>query len=188
MKSISKTNLFYIITAAISLTAAGLFYLSGAKYDSTAGLILALFYMFIPAIAVLIVEKLIYKQVIKKKLLISFKLNKWFIIAWLIAPVIAFASIGVALLFHDVSFSPAMEGMFDRFEDMLTPGQMKEMRESIENMPFHPMCVALIQGLFAGITINAIAGFGEELGWRGFLVRQFEKQFFFKAALIIGFV
>jgi membrane protease YdiL (CAAX protease family) len=32
---------------------------------------------------------------------------------------------------------------------------------------------ALIQALFAEITINAVAGFGEESRWRGFLLREF---------------
>ena len=81
-----------------------------------------------------------------------------------------------------------MEGMFDRFENMLAPEQMQEMRESFDKMPFHPFWIVLLQGLLAGITINAIAGFGEELGWRGFLLRQFENNKFMKAALVIGFV
>lgn len=188
MKTISKTNLFYIIVAAISLISAGAFCLSGEKYDSTAGIILATFYMFIPTISVLIIEKLIYKEAIKKRLLISFKINKWFVVAWLVTPVIAFAAMGIALLFPDVSFSPGMEGMFDRFESMLPPDQMQEMKNSIESMPVHPIWLSLIQGLIAGVTINAVAGFGEELGWRGFLVRQFENQKFMKTALIIGLV
>ncbi|MFO8065956.1 MAG: CPBP family intramembrane glutamic endopeptidase, partial [Bacteroidales bacterium] len=188
MKTISKTNLFYIIVAAISLTSVGAFYLTGEKYDSTPGIILATFYMFIPTISVLIIEKLIYKEAIRKRLLISFKINKWFVVAWLVTPVIAFAAMGIALLFPDVSFSPGMEGMFDRFESMLPPDQMQEMKDSIESMPVHPIWLSLIQGLIAGVTINAVAGFGEELGWRGFLVRQFENQKFMKAALIIGLV
>ena len=43
-------------------------------------------------------------------------------------------------------------------------------------------------GLFAGITINAIFAFGEELGWRGFLLYQFRKMSFVKASVIIGFI
>ena len=188
MKPLSRTNLFYVITAAISIAAAGTFYVSGGQYASTAGLILAIFYMFIPTIAVLIVDKLIYKEAIRKRLLISFKVNKWFVVAWLVAPLLAIASMGVALLFPGITYSPGMEGMFDRFEGMLTPEQMEEMRNSIDNMPFHPVWLTLIQGLVAGLTINAVAGFGEELGWRGFLLRQFENQKFYKAALVIGFV
>ena len=178
MKTSTRTNLFYAITAAISIAAAGIFYLSGAQYGSTAGLILATFYMFIPTTAVLIVDKLIFKESIRERLMISFKINKWFVLAWLIAPFLAIAAMGVSLLFPDVSYSPGMEGMFDRYEGMLTPEQMQEMRHSIDKMPFHPFWLTLLQGLVAGLTINAIAGFGEELGWRGFLVHPAESAIF----------
>jgi len=42
--------------------------------------------------------------------------------------------------------------------------------------------------MLAGITINAVAAFGEELGWRGFLLNQFKEMKFVQAALIIGFI
>lgn len=45
-----------------------------------------------------------------------------------------------------------------------------------------------MQGLLAGITINAIAGFGEELGWRGFLLKQFKEMSFVKASILIGII
>ena len=189
MTSINKVHLFYILITIISLLSAGLFYFSGARYDSSAGLVLAIFYMFIPTIATLIIEKGIHKEKnIKDKLLISFKLNKWFLVAWLIAPIMAFATIGVSLLLFDVTYSPGMEGMLERFETILTQEEMQEIKESLDEMPINPLFIMLFQGLIAGITVNAIAGFGEELGWRGFLVRQFEKQKFLKVALITGFV
>jgi membrane protease YdiL (CAAX protease family) len=55
-------------------------------------------------------------------------------------------------------------------------------------MPVHPIQLTLVQGLIAGITVNAVAGFGEELGWRGFLVREFREMHFLRASLIIGFI
>ena len=189
MKKIKKENLFYILIAIISLTVAGVFYLAGGELNSTAGLMMASSYMIIPTIASLIIVKFIYKEKnIKEKLFISFKFNRWFLVAWLITPIIAFASIGVALLFSDVSYSPEMEGMFDRFENLLTDEQMQEMRESADSLPFHPIWLTLLSGLLAGITINAVFGLGEEIGWRGFLLRRFIGQKFMKAALVIGFV
>lgn len=188
MQPINKTTLFLLLTFGISFSAAGLFYLLGGQLSSTGGLILATFYMFTPMISVLIIEKLIYKEDIGKKLFISFKVNKWFLVAWLIAPVIGFGSLGISLLFPGVSYSPGMEGMFTRFEGALTPEQMEEMQKSIDTMPFHPVWMSLLSGLLAGITINAVAGFGEELGWRGFLVKQFRNMSFKKASLVIGFI
>ncbi len=184
----NKTTLFLLITFSISFLAAGIFYLAGGEYKSTAGTVLAISYMFIPLISVLIVEKWVYKEAIKHRLLISFKVNRWFVVAWLIAPVIAFGAFGVGLLMPDVSFAPEMSGMFDRFEDLLTAGEMQQMKEAFESMPVHPLWLTLLQGMLAGITINAVAAFGEELGWRGFLVNQFRNKSFLKAALLIGLI
>jgi membrane protease YdiL (CAAX protease family) len=191
MKKISKVNLFYILVGVITLTVAGVFYFFRGSLNSTSGLIMASFYMFIPTISVLIVEKVIHKEkikTIKKNLFISFKLNRWFLVAWLITPVIAFGSIGIALLFSDVSFSPEMEGMFESFENLLTTDEIQEMREFADSLPFHVIWIGLLSGMIAGITINAVFGFGEEIGWRGFLLRRFIGQKFFKVALVIGFV
>ncbi len=188
MKAVNRTHLFYLLVAVISLATAGIFYLTGGSYHSGAGTALATFYMFIPTISVLIIEKLIHKDVIQKRLFISFRINKWFFVAWLLMPLVAFLAMGIGLLFPDVTFSPEMEGMYTRFESMLTPEQMEEMRASVDRMFLHPIWIALIFGLLAGISVNAVAGFGEELGWRGFLLRQFQGKKFIHASLVIGFV
>lgn len=62
------------------------------------------------------------------------------------------------------------------------------MRRSIDTLPVHPFLLALGQGLIAGLTINALAGFGEELGWRGFLLNALQSRSFLQASLLIGFV
>ena len=46
----------------------------------------------------------------------------------------------------------------------------------------------LLQGLIAGPTINAVAGFGEELGWRGLLLKEMAPLGFWKSSVIIGFI
>jgi membrane protease YdiL (CAAX protease family) len=109
-------------------------------------------------------------------------------VAWLITPLIAAATFGISLLLPEVSFSANMDGMFERYANILSPEQIEEMKNSFQNMPIHPFWITLLQGLFAGITINAIAGFGEELGWRGFLLRQLNQQSFIKASLLIGII
>jgi membrane protease YdiL (CAAX protease family) len=52
----------------------------------------------------------------------------------------------------------------------------------------HPIWIGLLQGLVAGPTINAIAGFGEELGWRGMLQKEFAPLGFWKASLLVGVI
>jgi uncharacterized protein len=189
MKKINKTALFLILVFSISFSFAGLFKLLGGDISNQlAYTLMGATYMFIPTICVLIVEKLIHKQPLQKNLLISFKINKWFVIAWLSMPILAFITIGVSLLFPDVIFTPDMAGLFKRYEAMLNPEQLAEMKASLETLPMHPILLTLLQGLFAGITINAVAAFGEELGWRGFLLKAFKEMSFLKASVIIGFI
>nr|HPI70955.1 CPBP family intramembrane metalloprotease [Tenuifilaceae bacterium] len=122
------------------------------------------------------------------RLNISFKINKWFVVAWLIMPVIGFLTLGISLLLPEVSYSPEMAGIMERFKDSFTPEQIEEMNKQTETLSIHPVWLALFSGMFAGLTINAIAAFGEELGWRGFLLRQLSNKSFWGASLIIGFI
>lgn len=54
--------------------------------------------------------------------------------------------------------------------------------------PFAVIAGTLISGLIAGCTINAVAAFGEEYGWRNYMVDALRGQQFWKVALLIGFV
>ena len=188
MKKINKLKLFIGLTFLISWGVIGLYYLLGGELNTIPGTVVTVLYMFIPMTVALFVEKYIHKQTIKKTLRISFKINKWFLIAWLITPIVAFATIGISLIFPDITFSLEMSGMFERFENMMSPEQMEEMKNSMDTLPIHPIWITLFQGLFAGITVNAIAGFGEELGWRGFLLKECSKLKYWKASIFIGFI
>lgn len=188
LKKINKSLLFIILTFAISFSIAGTFTILNGNLRSATGFTIAIVYMFIPSLCVLIVQKLIHKEKISKTTGISFKINRWFFIAWLITPLIGFLAFGISLLFPDVIYSPGMEGLIKRFSSLMTPEQIEQMKNSITTSPIHPFWIVLIQGMFAGITVNAIAGFGEELGWRGFLLRQFRKMSFLKASITIGLI
>jgi len=189
MKKLNKTTLFLILTFAISYSLAGIYTLAGGTYDNKlAFTLLGTAYMFVPALCVVIVKKFIHKEKIKNDLQISFKLNRWFFVAWLIMPVISFCTLGVSLLFPEVSYSPEMTGMLKRFEGTMTPEQLEQMKNSIATLPVSPIVLTLGQALLAGITVNAVAAFGEELGWRGFLLDEFNGMSFVKASVIIGLI
>ncbi|NHB67722.1 CPBP family intramembrane glutamic endopeptidase [Perlabentimonas gracilis] len=183
-----KVGLFLAITFGLSWTMAMVYWLVGGSTNtaSTPYFIMTITFMFTPMISALLVQKLIFKQDIRKSLGVNFKWNRWWTIAWLLPLVIALATMGVGLLFPSVSFSLGMEGMFDRFEGLLTPEQMDEMRNM--ELPVHPFFITLIQGLIAALTINAVAGFGEELGWRGILYESLKHKGFWRMSLIIGLI
>jgi membrane protease YdiL (CAAX protease family) len=106
----------------------------------------------------------------------------------LLPPAVALITLGVTLLLPGVEYSPQMEGMFERFASLLTPAQAQNLREQIAAMPVGIFWLALLQGLIAGISINAVAGFGEELGWRGFLQKELAFLGFWRSSVLIGFI
>jgi len=175
------------ITFSLSWFIAILFFALGGKWNTPAAQITAMVIMFMPMTSAIIVQKFIYKEPLKP-LGVSFKLNRWWLLAWLLPPLIAFATIGVSLLIPGVAYSPEMTGFFERFVGIVPPEQIQQMKDQMASFPISIFWIALIEGLFAGITINAVAGFGEELGWRGFLLREFRHMSFWKSSVIIGLI
>jgi membrane protease YdiL (CAAX protease family) len=188
MKKLNKTFLVLTMIFIISYLLAGLFYIFVGKLKTTSGFVMSIVYMFIPMISVLIVDKFLYREKIVKSLNISFQINKWFFVAWLIMPIIGFMTFGISLLFPNIIYTPGMEGIMKQYESIMKPEQLEQMKMSMETLPIHPIWIVLFQGLLAGLTVNAIVGFGEELSWRGFLIRQFSHMSFIKASIIIGFI
>ncbi len=188
MKKINKTTLFLILTFFINWAMIGIYSLAGGEWNTIGANIIAIAYMFIPLIVVLIISKLIYKEAVISKYQISFRLNIWFLAALLLPVIIALGTFGISLLFPGINYSPDLQGFFSRYESSLSPEQMEQMKSTLETLPIHPIWFAVLNGLLAGATINAIAAFGEELGWRGFLLHQFRNLSFVKGSLLIGFI
>jgi len=132
--------------------------------------------MLIPLLAVIFTQ-LIFKDPVLKGLGISFKLNRWWWIGWLLMPVIAMMVLGVTLLMPGANWTPDSEMA----------------RQSLQGMPegtgvWGLIGITLLSGLFAGITLNAVFALGEEIAWRGFLANEFKGKKFLSAALWIGVI
>jgi len=187
MKRLNQTTLFLILTFVISFTMVVAYKLiTGDSVGTISYTILGATYMFVPALSALIVKKLIFKEKLRSDLQISFKINKWFFVAWLIMPLSAFLTLGVSLLFPGVTYNPEMTGLAERFASLTSPEQLEELKLQIAALPVSPIWLILLMGLVAGLTVNGLAAFGEELGWRGFLLYQFRNMSFAKASLLIG--
>lgn len=181
-----KVILFTGLTFLVCWTVAILFHALGGRWNTPLATGVGVIYMFIPMMMAIVVQKLIYRQPLKEPFGISFKFNRWFIVAWLLPPVIAFAVFGISLLLPGVKFSPEMAGLMERFKSVLPPEQFNQMKNQIATFPIHPFFISLFQGLIAGFTINAVAGFGEELGWRGLLQKELEPVGFWNSSVLIG--
>jgi membrane protease YdiL (CAAX protease family) len=180
-----KAWLFLLLTFSINWLMAGLYYLAGGRLSSPSAVLVLLLYMFVPMTSAIIVQRFVARQPIRD-LGISFKFNRWFIIAWLLPVCLVFAAFGVSLLFPGVHYSPGLTAILERFRSLVPPERFHEMQKEFSALPFHPIWLLLLQGLFAGATLNAVAAFGEELGWRGLLQQALSPAGFWKSSFLIG--
>ena len=191
MQKNNKAQLFIAFVFIISYTMAAIYYfINGGRGTQIGFTIMAAIYMFIPMISVFIVKKM-YRERLFSDLLISFKINRWFFIAWLLFPIFTFFTLGLNILFPGITYNPEMTGFLSRFESFvdMPPDAIEEftnLTNSIPNIVF--ILILLLQGLIAGVTVNAVAGFGEEIAWRGFLLKEFKEMRFLKASLVIGVI
>jgi membrane protease YdiL (CAAX protease family) len=183
-----KIAVFLILTFILAIVIGSIPALLKLEWQGNTAAIIGVIYMLFPALTAIFVQKVLYHEPVMEPLKVSFKLNKWFAVAWFLPVLLALAAILVEILFPGVSYSSDMAGMMERYRDIMTADQLAEMEKSIQQMPVHPLFLTIVTGMMAGITVNALAAFGEELGWRGFLLREFKALGFARASLFIGII
>lgn len=186
--NLKKIILFVGLTFLVSYLFVFGYLALGGKWTIPGMYLVGVTYMFIPLAVAVVVQKVVYKAPLKEPFRIHFRPNRWFLVAWLTPLPIALATLGVSLLLPGIEFSADLTGIFQQFQKVLTPEQMAEMRQRMETLPVHPFWLALVQGLIAGVTVNAVAAFGEEAGWRGLLLRELEGIGFWRSSLVIGLI
>lgn len=153
--------------------------------------------MFCPLIGVLLT-----KLVLRKKETVQIlwrphiKGNvRWYLLAWL--GTIALALLGTVLfyLLHPGNFDPSMQAYADSLLAKLVAAgmpaeQVAEMASQLQaQMTPAALAATLAFAIFLAPFINMIPGFGEEIGWRGFLFPALAQQTSpRKAVILIGFI
>jgi membrane protease YdiL (CAAX protease family) len=99
--------------------------------------------------------------------------------------VYTFMALGINLLFPNVSFSVTYTGFLAHI-----PAEQAALvaRQLSKFPPAVFLCIAAVQALIAGYTINAFFALGEELGWRGYLRKTLKNKKLLPSSLIIGAV
>jgi len=185
MKQMPKSIQFIILICAVSWTIAGVAILLGLH--EAKGLIYTVFasgYMLLPAACVILLQ-IIHKEKPLHHLGLSFRLNGWFLVAGIVPIVTVFLAFGINLLFPDVSFSAGFEGLLP----FLTEEQAAAAAEQFAEIPPVVFILAqIVNALIAGYTINAFFALGEEIGWRGYLLKALRGKKLLPVSLLIGIV
>ncbi len=113
--------------------------------------------------------------------------NRWWLACWAVPVPFVLAVLLVGALLPGVSLSTPLEAV-EAWADPSLPAEARaEAARALASVP--PAIVAIgtvLSGLVAGATINAVAAFGEEAGWRGFLPRVLADAPFWRVALGTG--
>jgi membrane protease YdiL (CAAX protease family) len=176
---------FIILTCAVSWIAAGAAILLGLRRENApAYMVFGAAYMLLPAVCALALQK-IHKEKPFSGLNVSFRLNRWFLIAGIAPIVYVFMTLGVNLLMPGVMFSASYDGLLAS----LPAEQAEAVKRQLSRFPPAALLPVLsAQALAAGYTINALFALGEELGWRGYLLKALGNRNFLAASLITGAV
>ena len=159
----------------------------GMGADTPKGLMLfSSVYMFFPLITALVLQA-IDKEKFNHTGLVNFKVSWPWVVAWLLPVVMVALCILINGMMPGVSLQYNSEQLINQYH--VPEDQQELVREQMGKIPSYLMIISvLFSGLIAGITINAIAAFGEEYGWRNYLVGALCEVKFWKAALFIGIV
>lgn len=192
-----KVLLFILLSFLISWSVALVTYLLHIPYGSILFLaIIAVAYMPASAYATLILQKLVYRESLKPY---GFTL-KTISLRWLLITTIGFAWFVVLGTFVVIGilgnvFGVAFFGRIDFSEaavlhqiTIVTRGAFGDLPQHFPIPPVATFLLSLVQGVIAGFTVNLPFALGEELGWRGLLLRETQESGFLRSNLFIGVV
>ena len=192
-----KVLQFILLTFLISWSVAFAAYLLHITYGSILSLIIiAVCYMPAPAYATLILQKLVYrgtltpygftlKNLSLRWLLITTIGFVWFIVLGTFVLIGILGNVFGITLFGRVDFS---EAAFIQQVMIFTRGAFGDVPQPLPIPPVAIFLLSSVQSVIAGFTVSLPFTFGEELGWRGLLLRETQKLGFLRSNLFIGVV
>jgi membrane protease YdiL (CAAX protease family) len=113
-------------------------------------------------------------------------LNRWLLVAALAPIGMALLTTAFQLLMPGVHFNPDPAAILGRVSAVMSPEQLAEATAQLQALPIHPYWLSLLQAVGAGLTVNALFAFGEEVGWRGFMFRALHGRGFWSVSLWTG--
>ncbi|WP_265110027.1 CPBP family intramembrane glutamic endopeptidase [Halosolutus halophilus] len=173
---------------AFGISWSGALLVAIAKIDlaSIQGIVLVVvLYMWAPAIAALITQLRTGASIRVGCGLFRGRL-RWVGLAWLTPVALLVLTIGIGALFPDVTITTDYAAFLRGLG--LPESQIEESLAVLAEVPVPTPVFFVLQGLLGGLTINAVAALGEELGWRGLLLRELSPLGFWRVSLLTGVV
>ena len=192
-----KVLQFILLTFLISWSVAGAAYLLNITYGSIASLlIIVVGYMPGPAYATLILQKLVYRSSLKpygftlknlslRWLFVTTVGFTWFIVLGTFVVIGLLGNVFGVVPFGRIDFS---EAAVLHQVTVFTRGAFGDLPQHSPIPPVAIFLLSMAQGTVSGFTVGLPFAFGEELGWRGLMLRETQKFGLLKSNLFIGVV
>ncbi|MDX2471349.1 MAG: CPBP family intramembrane metalloprotease [SAR324 cluster bacterium] len=156
----------------------GALYLFNDGIGGMIGYIAVIIILFVPALFTL----LIYNKYLLEKLDLSLNPSLWYLVALFLPVIFSAASFGVSLLMPEVTYSWESSDWLLKFKGNFNPEQLAALEAGN-----HPFYLYSAQQIVFGATFATFFAFGEELGWRGLLLKEWGEDLgFWKASFLIG--
>jgi len=148
---------------------------------STLTLVCFMAAMWAPGIAAIVATRLVEKQPLIQTLRVNtLGPKRFYLAAWFLPALISFATIGVSILLGTATF----DTNFTFIRESLAQAPAGTALPPVEILVFAQTAFALTLAPF----INILFAFGEELGWRGFLLPRLLPLGQWKAILLSGLI
>ena len=175
---------FLLITFGLAWTlfSLPLAFKNNPEIYTTATLICFSAAMWSPGIAAIIATRLVEKQPVMQTLRVNtLGPKRFYLAAWFLPALITFATIGVSALLGTATFDPSFTFVRESLAAQTPAGTALP---PVEILVFAQTAFALTLAPF----INVLFAFGEELGWRGFLLPRLMPLGQWKAILLSGLI
>lgn len=182
-RALSRSMGFTALATLLGLPLAGVVAWSAAGGPDWAGLLATVAYMGTPLSAAVVWNR-VEGAPWSARIAPRFGRTWWWTAAWWLPVLIAVAALGASVALPGVRFDAGMSGVLDMVDPSLRPtveAQLSELPPLYVLLP-----LLLVQSLVAGTTINALAAYGEEAGWRGWMHEELAPLGFWPRALTTG--
>ncbi|WP_411967576.1 CPBP family intramembrane glutamic endopeptidase [Haloferax sp. YSSS75] len=178
-----RVFIFLVVAFGLSGATALVVYATGGLTDSPQvafGLplwlvLVSTFYMFSPAVANVVTRVVTDEGWDNLRVRPAFRSNlRTYLLAWLAPGLLTAIGTVVFFVVFPVYFDPNASA----FRDVLPPGAPLELVFGVQ----------VLQGLLLGATLNTVFAFGEELGWRAYLLQKLLPLGRRRAVLVLGVI
>ena len=179
-----RIAIFYAAVFIVTHVVTTVYRIRGGSWQTLDTFVVANGIMLIPGLTALVFARWIFREPVRPALGLRLTPNRWWLVAWLLPPLLMLATLAVSLAVPGTSFDATMSGLGPRMGFSPHDAELLRARAGFRGMS--PLAGLLAQGLLVGPTLGALGALGEELAWRGWLYAKLSPLGFWRCSPVTG--